>query len=133
MDLVLVRVQAPKVLNKKLMPHFTANSGGRPFVVLKSNGAYCEIFDDDKLNCWVEHSNNLRHFNNGKYDKEKLKSFVYQNKSMFDYPIHIPQNKHDLEINTKKTFDPNRGISFQKQKHPFILLNQLQVRFQIIT
>ena len=68
LDLVLVRVQDAEVPNKKLTPQFTVKKHGRPFVVLKVRGPSVSILDDSRNLMWTEHMNNLRLFNNGKYN-----------------------------------------------------------------
>ena len=78
LDLVLVRVQAAKVPNKSLVPQFTVNKDGRPFVVLRVKGPSVVILDDSRNLMWTEHMNNLRLFKNGKYNKAKLKNMNFQ-------------------------------------------------------
>ena len=74
---MLVRVQAAKVPNKSLVPQFTVNKDGRPFVVLRVRGPSVVILDDSRNLMWTEHMNNLRLFNNGKYDKSNLEKYKF--------------------------------------------------------
>lgn len=48
LDLVLVRVQAPKVPDKSLVPQFTVNRRGRPFIVLTVKGPSVTLLDDSR-------------------------------------------------------------------------------------
>ena len=77
LDLVLVRVHKAKVPNKSLVPQFTVNSSGRPFVVHRVKGPSVVILDDSRNLMWTEHMNNLRLFNNGKYNKDSLVKYKF--------------------------------------------------------
>ena len=92
LDLVLVRVQDAQVPNKNLVPQFTVNKHGRPFVVLKVKGPSVVILDDSRNLMWTEHMNNIRLFNNGKYNKANLEKYQFPtDDSEGMNAIYVPQ------------------------------------------
>ena len=109
LDLVLVRVHKAKVPNKSLVPQFTVNSSGRPFVVLRVKGPSVVILDDSRNLMLTEHMNNLRIFNNGKYNKDSLERYEFPTRDNQGLEaIYVPQNKgvrHNKPY-SKESFDP---------------------------
>ena len=98
LDQVLIRVQSPKIkgttTNKKIIPKFSADKNGVPFVVLATNAAYITILDLAKSLAYKVHQNNIFHYPNGKFPASFLKKYDLTGITELR-PDFVPQTKGD--------------------------------------
>ena len=70
-DQVFVKVQTPAI-HKKLMPTYTSDKEGLPYIVHESGGAYVILYDRSAHQLFYEHVGNIRFYAKGKVSPNPL-------------------------------------------------------------